>query len=914
MKYHRPFHILILFLLGVAIHSCDVKQQNQAEEDQYAIREKPFTRWWWMGNAVTNHGITTELEAFQKVGIGGVEITPIYGVKGYESEFVSFLDSTWMNRLKHTLNEAERLGLLVDLNLGTGWPFGGPHIAPQHAAKRMEILTYSITKDISSIQLLQKVNNQAKEVAIESVIAVNDEDQVLPLTDQVNDRMLILNDTIREYQQIYVLVSMLTGQQVKRAAPGGEGYVMDHFDKSAVMQYLKRFDQAFDQHNIDFSRIRCFFNDSYEVYRANWTTNYLSHFEEIHAYDFGKHFHLLKDTTTSDLSARIASDYRKTLETLLQDNFTSVLSTWCEERGVKFRNQAHGSPGNLLDLYATVHIPETETFRSSNFKIEGLKKDTFIFNDRPNSLILKFASSAANTSGKQLVSSETATWLDEHFTVTLKKIKPEVDHLFVNGINHIFYHGTTYSPPDEAWPGWLFYASTHVNPVNPWWQDLKAFNDYIATCQHLLQNSKPDNDILLYWSAAESYAKEKSAKLQQFSIHSPKWIDQDLTQLALEMHSNGYTFDYISDQQLSKVEADNQLLVTKGAKYKVLVVPATDFLPEKTFEKINELSKNGIQVVFQNHIPRYFTGYFNQNNNPQESDVAASAVVTDTVIPTLDQMGISRESMTDSDLFFIRKKQGNNKLYFVVNNSPHTVEKWLPLSSEFQSVSLMDPLTQRQGKAKTKGNNQVYLQLKSGQSLFLFTHANPIDQKDWLYYEEAGEEYPIQSAWEIEFLSGGPVLPQTQELDQLKSWHEFLDGNNQYFSGTATYTTQFSKPDQNPDYWLLNLEGVHETVQVVLNGQVLDTLFSLPMEVIVPNQLLKKNNKLELKVSNLMANRMVYLERNDVPWKKFHDINFVNIHYEEFDASNWELLPSGLLKAPELVPIAEKNPDVLVIN
>ena len=71
---------------------------------------------------------------------------------------------------------------------------------------------------------------------------------------------------------------------------------------------------------------------------------------------------------------------------------------WSHRHGFLTRNQAHGSPGNLLDLYALADIPETEMFRT----------------DR-NKLISKFASSAAHVTGSNLVAAETGTWLDGAF-------------------------------------------------------------------------------------------------------------------------------------------------------------------------------------------------------------------------------------------------------------------------------------------------------------------------------------------------------------------------------------------------------------------------------------------------------------------------------------------------------------------
>ena len=96
---------------------------------------RPWTRWWWLGSALDPATITRELESLRAAGFGGVELTPIYGVRGHESEFVPYLSDAWMNLLEHTLREARRLGLGVDLATGTGWPFGGPWVGENDAAR-----------------------------------------------------------------------------------------------------------------------------------------------------------------------------------------------------------------------------------------------------------------------------------------------------------------------------------------------------------------------------------------------------------------------------------------------------------------------------------------------------------------------------------------------------------------------------------------------------------------------------------------------------------------------------------------------------------------------------------------------------------------------------------------------------------
>ena len=97
---------------------------------------KPWTRWWWLGSAVDKDNLTYNISELGKAGIGGVEITPIYGVKGNDAKNIDYLSSRWMNMLAHTETEARNSGMKVDMNTGTGWPFGGPEVTIEDAATK----------------------------------------------------------------------------------------------------------------------------------------------------------------------------------------------------------------------------------------------------------------------------------------------------------------------------------------------------------------------------------------------------------------------------------------------------------------------------------------------------------------------------------------------------------------------------------------------------------------------------------------------------------------------------------------------------------------------------------------------------------------------------------------------------------
>src|SRR5690606_20522942 len=226
------------------------------------------------------------------------------------------------------------------------------------------------------------------------------------------------------------------------------------------------------------------------------------------------------------------------------------------------KNQAHGSPGNLIDLYAAVDIPEVETFGSSFFPIPGLRRDSAdIRNVDPDPIMLKFASSAAAITGKRLVSSETFTWLTEHFKTALSQCKPEVEQAFLAGVNHVFYHGITYSPEDVAWPGWLFYASVNFVPDNSWWPHLQGLNQYIERVQSVVQAGKPDNELLLYWPVFDNWDDPKG-DLMQFTVHNiDKWLHPTpFYEEATRLQQHGYAVDFISDDLLSRASVSGGLI------------------------------------------------------------------------------------------------------------------------------------------------------------------------------------------------------------------------------------------------------------------------------------------------------------------------------------------------------------------
>lgn len=812
---------------------------------------KPWTYWWWMSSAVDSSNISHQLSLFSKSGLGGVHIIPIYGAKGYEDRFIPFLSRQWLNMVSYTVKEARRLGLGVDLSLGSGWPYGGPFVSSGDVARRFA---------------------------------------------WVGDSMIIKP----------------TGQQVKRAAWGGEGPVLDYFDAAALQHYLKHFEA------LDSISLRAAYHDSYEVYKANWTSHFLQKFRQLRGYDLQPYLAKLKSNANDDSALRILYDYRETMSDLLTDSFTAVLSGWSRQHKLLLRDQAHGSPANIIDLYAMADIPETESFGSSKFPIPLLRFDSdYVAANfgRPDPLILKMASSSANLAGRKLVSSETATWLANHFKVSLAQVKPQVDLLFTAGINHIFYHGIAYSPTEAPFPGWLFYAATNFGPGSSIWPDLPELNHYIQNCQQRLQNSTADPDVLLYFPISDIWSQpsdpeDPSWPLQLMDVHhADSWLlNAPVGQLARQLLNEGYQFDYVSDRWLQKlhVNGDGSLRVGQQS-YKALLFPSLTHLPMATARKLDSLIRQGAHIKFAGTLPHSSTGL---KDWPQRQEELKKMVDRWAALPGLQLpehaplqsgLAVEPELLPSIGLSFIRKKMGADDLYFITNLGNQFQEGSIRLARSGRTAICYDPLTGQSGRLTIQQINrqtQCVISLPPGRSLFIRLSERSIPAKLFLFYRIAGPALPLHLHWTIQF----PGL-RSLETDSLQSWTMLGDSSHAYFSGKAVYTTHFSmKGKINPEGYWLQLGDVRETAEIRLNGHLLGKRCFLPYTIYLPATLLKKQNQLEIGVRNLAANAIIQLDRKGVDWKHFYDINFVDITYKPFNAANWLIQFSGLLGPVRLLP------------
>src|SRR5580704_18130533 len=404
-----------------------------------------MVRWWWFGPAVAKPELEREMRFMKEGGIGGFEVQPTYPLELDGN--VPYLSDEFLDALRFSGAKARELGLRYDLTLGSGWPFGGPHIPLSLAAPRLRV-----------------VHGAAPDLAEgESLVA------------SYPDRNLYL-------------VASHTGMKVKRAAVGAEGLVLNTYDRAAIDAHLHAVGDRLAQ-SFGANPPHAIFSDSLEVERSDWTADFLSEFRKRRGYDLTPYLPALAGDIGEKTMA-IRHDWGRTLTELAEDNYLKPLTEWAHQHGTLFRSQTYGTPPVNLSSNALVDLPEGEGTQWRRFSTT------------------RWASSASHLYGRPVTSSETWTWLHSPvFRATPLDMKAEADIHFLEGVNQLIGHGWPYSPPSAGEPGWRFYAAAVFNDHNPWYTVMPDVTRYLQRVSFLLRQGKPVNDVALLLPTDDAWAK-----------------------------------------------------------------------------------------------------------------------------------------------------------------------------------------------------------------------------------------------------------------------------------------------------------------------------------------------------------------------------------------------------------------------
>jgi alpha-L-rhamnosidase len=859
-------------LLGAAplrpAHAQTALEKLQAEFAHPPAGAKPMMRWWWFGLAVEKPEIRRELEQMKADGIGGVELAFVYPqvvddpANGLANE--PFLSGPMLDNVSYAASEGRRLGLRVDVTLGSGWPYGGPATTLAEAAGCLRVAELAVAPGATSLPAVPLVEGES----VISISLVEGEPQHWkPSPEQL---LLQTKDfpPSTAPRTALIFVASHTGQRVKRAAVGAEGWVLDPFSHQAVATHL---DAVGDPLVKAFGATPPYaiFSDSLEAYGADWTPSLPAEFKRRRGYDLLPHLPELVAGGSAE-AEKVRHDWGKTLTELVDENYTSQINTWAHAHHTKFRSQTYGEPAVDLSSQRLVDLAEGEGPHWRAFST------------------LRWATSANHLFGQNVTSAETFTWLHSPaFRATPLDMKAEVDLHFLIGVNQVIGHGWPYSAPQVGEPGWSLYAAAVFNDHNPWHPVMPDVTRYIERTSFLLRQGEPANQVALLLPTDDAWARFSPGKVS-VTAEMERLITPALMSSIL---SAGYNVDYIDADAVEKL----------GIHYPVLVLPPTDRIPAETLLAIQRYVAGGGKVIAVGRAPALDPSELTLVADP--SDLSALAGALHTAVPPDFQL-----DRANDDVGFIRRKLPGADIYFVANTANHPVNMQATFATTHKFGQRWDADT---GTAVSVAGAAIPLSLAPYESaIFVFSDA---PARAMALPQPGTQIADLSTGWKVSFTGIHKTIPADVPAD----WTS--DSITRFYSGEAVYARAFTLNKVPAGAAFLQAEGgapvakpdvikgpgmrawydppVREAAIVFINGHRVGSLWHPPYRLAVGGFLKRGQNQVVIKVYNTAMNAWAALPPHDYKplIAKYGD------RFQMQDLDQVKPVPSGLLGPIHLV-------------
>ncbi len=883
------------------------------------LENRPMMRWWWFGPALDKAQLEREMRLMKEGGIGGFEVQPVYPLapddpsRGIRN--LPYLGPEFLEALRFTAEKARELGLRFDLTLGTGWPYGGPQIPIQLAASR---LRWEKTAPPPGSRRVPLPHLSVGEKFIAAFASHNRAE----LTD-FRDGAVWLPEASDRPGEVWFFISSRTGQQVKRAAYGAEGYVLDHLNRAALDLFLKEVGEpllaAVGPH-----KPFAVFCDSLEAYGNDWTDDFLEEFRRRRGYDLRPHLPdlagagLPRPAADAPGTLGVQRDWGLTLSELLEERFLAPLAQWARARGTRLRIQGYGTPPARLTASRHADLIEGEGAHWRQFTAT------------------RWASSANHLLGRSVTSSETWTWLHSPvYRATPLDVKMEADIHVLQGINHFVGHGWPYTHPAVEYPGWRFYAAGVFNEKNPWWMVMPDVTRYLQRLSYVMQQGRPANDVALYLPEDDTWASQQLGNVDSLRALAARIGPRVIPQI----NQAGFNLDYLDDHTLREAaRVEGHTLVAGFGRYRAVVLPNVMRVPAESLQKLAAFARAGGVVIAARRAPAEQPGLRAPAGmharvaelaralfegpaalgqlveDEQQLGAALAARLTPDLrfAPAAPDVGFYRRSTPAGEIYFLantgNRRQRTRATFRVPSGAP---EWWDPHTGDVRGAAVAE---------RTADGVAIELDLEPFESrLLAFTRrARPLPAPAPRRELAAVD---LSAHWQVTFAGGRAV-----HMDRLRSWTE--DEATRFFSGVAVYEKRFAAtpemlrsgarvaldfgegapaPPAPPDApsWhgiYAGLETpVREAAMVTVNGRRAGVLWCPPYRLEVTGLLQPGENRLEIRVANLATNFMA--------GRPLPDYRLLNLRYgERFQAQDMkgiQALPAGLLGPVRLVSLIE---------
>jgi hypothetical protein len=863
-----------------------------------------FVRWWWNGNRLSKKEILRELDVMKAAGIGGVEINPIAFPReadpaGYKA--MTIFEDDWLEMLQVALQGAKERGILCDMIVGSGWPFGGEFLKKEEQTQMVTIETIDLDgrkkQRLKIEDLLDKVDprihSKNKTVYKDLVMA-----RLLPKESEAfregkdlmgNIKDGELNIDIPKGKHVLYYVVKLTGYMaVINGAPGAAGPVLNHYSKEATEAYLNRISGFITGKIGDMGNyIRAMFCDSMELEGANWNDDLPAEFEKRRGYALtpylpfvlkkvghmgnpleGEYGTKFSDSVTEEIK-RVELDFYQTRIELFKERFIDTFNHWCHRNNVQSRMQAYGRGMHPLEASMEIDIPECETWL---FKDVGREYPDTGLGGRAPRMCNKYVASGAVLAGKKMVSCEEITNTTMAFMATLEHIKIAGDQSNISGVNHSILHGFNYSPPEAAFPGWVRYGS-YFSERNTWWPYFRKWSDYKARLSYLLQNATPSANVAILQPLVDLWMKHGP----QRDPFPQSWYPEYQNNLWEAIHQNGGGCDYVSENIINGSTFEDGRMAYNNRSYSTLLLPEIETLDLNTAQSLEEFAHAGGRIVFIGKktfkSPSYQDG---AKNDAAVKEIAGRLLKNENVIlypapegdvilwyGTLqEELGLNPFVSFDKSHKFLNQSSyriGKHSLFFIANTS---LTEHISVHAEFQVEKnllpwIWNPETgERLRYPVMESNNILQLELPRATSIIiLFESAGEGGQFQPMVLKKPGKE--LSGSWQLQLnhIKGEKqqlklsVLTDLVKMEQTKS-----------FAGELIYEKSLHVESAN--YQLLDLGDVQGVSELTLNGKHLGTRWYGAHRYDISSALVVGENKLSIKLTTITGNYLKSLNDN----------------------------------------------------
>ena len=695
----------------------------------------------------------------------------------------------------------------------------------------------------------------------------------------------------------------LEGQRTRaQSANGDGGYEADMLSSAGIEKHFRVTAEPIlaDAEAVGGGVLKTFHIDSYELgadilgQQPTWSREFREEFEKRRGYDPLPYLPAMtrRIVESREVTNRFFWDMRHTVGDLMAEKFWRRYAELAHARGVKVA----GETG--YGTYPYPHIDGVFTAGQLDVPMGEFWVGTDVMSQfNPWGNVIRSVSAPAHIYGHPIVQAESFTaWT--HWRESPAILKPIGDAAFVDGLNRMVFHQYTHQPEMEMKPGWQYFAGTHFDRSLTWWEQARAFFQYLARCQHLLQEGRFVADALYFYG--EGVTK---------FVPSREYLRPALPR--------GYDFDALNaDALLHRLSVrDGRLMLPDGMSYRVLVLPENGVMSVEVLKKIQELAQEGATVV--GWKPQRAPGLKNYPRADAEVKKLADEMWGDCdgvrakerklgsgrilcggpmsqalrVPPDFEYRAAEKTASLD----FIHRRAGDADFYFVTNRQERATRAECTFRVRGRKPELWDPASgeTRAAAAFTQSESGTTLPLEFAPNGSMFVvFRTPVEEnakgtamRNFPTYSDVAE---LRGAWKVGFDPkwGGPA---SVEFKKLISWTARPEQGVKYYSGKATYHKTFDLPTSLAGEGrrvALDLGELRDVAEVRLNGKNLGILWTKPFRVEITGAAKPGGNMLEIDVVNLWANRVI----GDAALPPEQRLTRTNIEPKPGES----LLPSGL--------------------